>query len=68
MEAGDQPHAPAASTPRKDPLPILQEAGWAPGPVWTSEKSRPHWDSIPDRPARSRYTEWATRSTYHKLY
>ena len=23
-------------TPGKDPVPILQEAGWAPGPVWTS--------------------------------
>ena len=34
-------------------LPILQEAGWAPGPVWTGGKSRPHWDSIPDRPGRS---------------
>jgi hypothetical protein len=21
--------------PRKDPVPIVQEAGWAPGPVWT---------------------------------
>ena len=21
-------------TPGKDPVPILQEAGWAPGPVW----------------------------------
>jgi len=40
-------------TPGKDPVPILQEAGWAPGPVWTGGKSRPHWDSIPDRPARS---------------
>ena len=40
-------------TPRKDPVPILQEAGWAPGPVWTGGKSRPHWDMIPDRPARS---------------
>jgi len=40
-------------TPGKDPVPILQEAGWAPGPVWTGAKSRPHWDSIPDRPARS---------------
>ena len=38
--------------PGKDPLPILQEACWAPGPVWTGGKSRPHWDSIPDRPAR----------------
>jgi len=40
-------------TPEKDPVPILQEAGWAPGPIWTGGKSRPHRDSIPDRPARS---------------
>ena len=39
-------------TPGKDPVPILQEAGWAPGRVWTAGKSRPHRDSIPDRPAR----------------
>ena len=39
--------------PGKDPVPILQEAGWAPGPVWTGGKSRPHRDSIPDRLARS---------------
>jgi hypothetical protein len=42
-----QPHF----TPGKDPVPILQEAGWAPGPVWTGGKSRPHRDSIPDLPA-----------------
>ena len=40
-------------TPGKDPVPILQEAGWSPGPVWTGGKSRTHRDSIPDRPARS---------------
>ena len=40
-------------TPGIDPVPIVQEAGWAPGPVWTGGKSRPHRDSIPDRPARS---------------
>jgi hypothetical protein len=40
-------------TPGKDPVPILQEAGWAPGPVWTGGKSRPHRDSILDRPARN---------------
>ena len=39
--------------PRKDPVPIVQEAGWASGPVWTSGKSRPYRVSIPDRPARS---------------
>ena len=48
-----------SSTPRphftsgKEPVPIIQEAGWAPGPVWTGGKSRPHRDSIPDHPARS---------------
>jgi len=48
-----------SSTPRphftsgKDPVPTLQEAGWAPGSVWTGGKSRPHRDSITDRPARS---------------
>ena len=40
-------------TPGKDPVPIVQEAGWAPEPVWTGGKSRLHWDSIPDRPAHS---------------
>jgi len=24
-------------TPGKDPVVIVQEAGWAPGPVWTGE-------------------------------
>ena len=40
-------------TPGKDTVPILQEAGWAPGPVWTGGKPRSHRDSIPDRPVRS---------------
>jgi len=40
-------------TPGTDRVPIFQEAGWAPGPVWTGGKSRPHWDSIPDCPVRS---------------
>ena len=40
-------------TPGKDPVPILQDVGRAPGPVWTGGKSRLNRDSIPDRPARS---------------
>jgi len=40
-------------TPGKDPVAIVQEAGWTPGPVWTGGKSRSHRDSIPDRPTRS---------------
>ena len=56
-----QPHF----TPRKDPVPILQEAEWTPGPVRMGGKSRLHWDLIPDRPAHSHrhYTDWATRPT-----
>jgi hypothetical protein len=27
------------STPGKDPVLIAQEAGWAPGPVWTGEEN-----------------------------
>ena len=51
---GVQPHVPATCTSGKDPVSIVQEAGWAPGPVWTGGKSRPHQDSIPDRPAHSK--------------
>ena len=52
-------------TPGKDPPPILQEAGWALGPVWTGGKPRPRRDSIPDRaqPVVSRYTDWTTLPT-----
>jgi len=30
--------------PRKDQVPIEQDAGLAPDPVWTGGKSRPHGD------------------------
>ena len=42
MGVGGQPHVPAASTPGKDSVPIIQKAGLAPGPVSTDGKSRPH--------------------------
>jgi len=48
-----------SSTPRphfipgKDPVTVLQKAGWAPGSVWTGGKSRPHRDSIPAPPVLS---------------
>jgi len=51
-------------TPGKDPVPILQEAGWAPGPVWTGRKSRPTGiRSRTVQPVIGRYTDWATRPT-----
>ena len=57
-------------TPCKEQVPILQEAGWAPGPVRTGGKSRPHRDSIPGRPAYSQslyqlsYPAHTVRMTY----
>ena len=40
-------------TPLKDPVPILQEAGWASGPVWTGAANlAPTGIRSPDRPAR----------------
>ena len=46
---GDQRHGPAALPPGKDPVPIVQVAGWAPGQVWTGvENPAPSpRDSIP---------------------
>jgi len=39
---------PGRYTPGEDPEPIVQEAGWAPGPVWTgAENLAPHRDSVP---------------------
>jgi len=41
-------------TPGKDPVPIVQEAGWAPEPVWTGvENLVPAGFRSPDRPAPS---------------
>jgi hypothetical protein len=42
------------STPGKDPVPTVQEAGWAPEPVWTgAENLAPTGIRSPDRPTRS---------------
>ena len=49
-----QLHALAALYPWKDPVPIVQEAGLTPGPVWTgAENLAPTVIRSPDRPARS---------------
>jgi hypothetical protein len=53
MGVGGQRHAPAALPPGKDPVPIVEEAGWAPGPVWTGAENLTHTGiRYPDRPAR----------------
>ena len=53
-------HAPAALYPGKDTVPSVQNAGWAPGLIWTAaENLAPTGIRSPDRPA-SRYTDYAT--------
>jgi hypothetical protein len=48
-------------TPGKDPVPIEQEAGWAPGPVWTgAENLAPTGIRSPDRPVAAVFTHKMT--------
>ena len=44
--------------PGKDPVPIVQEAGWAPGPVWTGAENLAPTGirSRTVQPVASRYT------------
>jgi len=57
-------------TPGKDPVPILQEAGWVPGPVWTGAENLVPTGirSRTVQPVVSPYTEWATGPTYRMRY
>jgi hypothetical protein len=49
-----QRHAPAAFSPGKDMVPIVQEPGWVPGPAWThAETLASTGIRSPDRLARS---------------
>jgi hypothetical protein len=45
----------------KDPVPIVQKAGWAPGPVWTGAENLASTGIRPrtDQPVASRYTDYA---------
>jgi hypothetical protein len=47
--------------PRKDPVPIVQEAGWAPEPVWIGAENLapPGFDPRTFQPVASRYTDYA---------
>ena len=53
MGVGSTPR-PGRLYPGEDPVPTVQEAGWAPGLVWTSaENLAPAGIRSPDRPTRS---------------
>jgi hypothetical protein len=52
-------------TPGKDPVPIVQEAGWAPGPVWTWEKIlAPTGIRSLDCPAHSQPLYWLSHRAH----
>jgi hypothetical protein len=61
MGVSGQHHAPAALYP---PVPIVQEAGWAPEPVWAQRLEEKSSASIGDRTpvvqsVFRHYTDWA---------
>ena len=54
MGVGGQRHAPVAFAPGKVPVPIVEEAGWAPRPVWIgAENLAPTGIRSSDLPPRS---------------
>jgi len=57
---------PEAFTPGKEPVPIVQEAGWAPEPVWIgAENLAPlGFDPRTFQPAASRYTDYDIAAPY----
>jgi hypothetical protein len=66
MGVSGQHHAPAALHPgERTPVPILQEAGWAPESVWTQRLEEKSSASVGDwtpfvQPVVRHYTDWAT--------
>jgi hypothetical protein len=51
--------------PGKEPVPIVQEDGWAPGPVWAGAENLalsppPGFDPRTIQPVASHYTDYAT--------
>ena len=50
---------PGRFNPGKDLVPIVQEAGWVPGPVWTGAENSPPpgFDPRTVQPVASRYSD-----------
>jgi hypothetical protein len=70
MGVSGQHHAPAALYP---PVPIVQEAGWAPEQVWTQRLKEISSASVGNRTpvvqsVVRHYTDWATPAPYTSLW
>jgi hypothetical protein len=66
MGVSGEHHPPGRALP---PVPIVQEAGWAPEPVWTQRLEEKSSDSVGDRTTVVQsvvrhYTDWATLAVY----
>jgi hypothetical protein len=63
-------HTPAAFTPGKDPVPIVQEAGWAPEPVWIGAENHAltGFDPRTFQPVASSYTDYAIPALHDSMY
>jgi hypothetical protein len=66
---------PSRFIPGKEPVPILQEAEWAPGSFCRCEKNLapppPEFDFRTVQPVAGRYTDWATPAPFkimHNLF
>jgi hypothetical protein len=66
-----QHHALAAFTPGKDTVPIVQDAGWVPEPVWIDVENLapPEFDPRTFQPVAIRYIDCAipTHVSYYHL-
>jgi hypothetical protein len=70
MGVSSQRHAPAALYPRKKdpPVPIEQEADWAPEPIWTQGLEEKSSAPVEDRttivqPVVRHNTDWAIKKS-----
>jgi hypothetical protein len=60
---------PGRFIPGKVPVPIVQEAGWTPGPVWTCAKNlAPTWIRSPEHLARIQSYRLSYRRPYAGLW
>jgi hypothetical protein len=60
---------PGHFTPRTDPVPTVQEAGWTPGPAWTVQKISPPQEFGPRavQPVANRYTDYAIPARFNTI-
>jgi len=59
MEEGVKGHAPSLYPRETHPMPIIQDAGWAPESIWKGAKNKPppEFDSRIVQALVSRYTD-----------